>query len=74
MVTKNHQFLKSKFLWKQNVFLGATRPPPPDVPDFKCDFEKDMCGLVTEGYNLLAEWEINKGELGGRTGNYKEAV
>lgn len=55
-------------------FLGAKRPPPPDVPDFKCDFENGTCGLVTEGYNLLAEWEINKGELGGRTGNYNEAI
>lgn len=46
------------------------RPPPPEVPDFKCDFEENMCGLVNEGYNLLLQWEINKGELGGRTGSY----
>ncbi|GFQ97717.1 astacin-like metalloprotease toxin 1 [Trichonephila clavata] len=50
---------------------GEKRPPPPDVPDFKCDFETtDMCGLENHENNANTNWEINTGTLGGRTGSY----
>lgn len=48
--------------------IGNERPPPPEVPDFKCDFEEDMCGLENHENNQATNWKINKGELGGRTG------
>ncbi|GBM34391.1 Astacin-like metalloprotease toxin 1 [Araneus ventricosus] len=50
--------------------FGNVRPPPPDVPDFKCDFEVDMCGMENHENNQKANWEIVKGTLGGRTGSY----
>ncbi|CAL1289965.1 unnamed protein product [Larinioides sclopetarius] len=50
--------------------FGNERPPPPDVPDFKCDFEADMCGMENHENNQKTNWEIVKGTLGGRTGSY----
>uniref|UniRef100_A0A2L2Y3F9 Metalloendopeptidase n=1 Tax=Parasteatoda tepidariorum TaxID=114398 RepID=A0A2L2Y3F9_PARTP len=49
---------------------GEKRPPPPEVPDFKCDFETDMCDMVNAENNGKTEWRIEKGTLGGRDGSY----
>ncbi|XP_054711935.1 astacin-like metalloprotease toxin 1 [Uloborus diversus] len=50
--------------------FGNERPPPPDVPDFKCDFEEDMCGMVNHENNHMTDWKRQTGTLGGRTGSY----
>lgn len=52
------------------TFQGGKRPPPPDVPDFNCDFEVDMCGMVNHENNQNTLWKIQKGSLGGRTGKF----
>ncbi|CAL1289966.1 unnamed protein product [Larinioides sclopetarius] len=49
---------------------GNVRPPPPDIPDFKCDFEKDMCGFENHDNNYKTNWIRESGTLGGRTGSY----
>jgi len=49
---------------------GWKRPPPPDVPDFKCDFEADMCGMENAENNGKTQWKIEKGTLGGKEGSY----
>ncbi|GFX02393.1 metalloendopeptidase [Trichonephila clavipes] len=49
---------------------GEKRPPPPEVPDFKCDFETDMCGMENHENNAFTNWVITSGTLGGRTGSY----
>ncbi|KAG8200215.1 hypothetical protein JTE90_024994 [Oedothorax gibbosus] len=49
---------------------GEKRPPPPEVPDFNCDFEVDMCGLDNHENNKNTQWKIEKGTLGDRTGSY----
>ncbi|GFY70487.1 zinc metalloproteinase nas-15, partial [Trichonephila inaurata madagascariensis] len=49
---------------------GEKRPPPPEVPDFKCDFETDMCGMENHENNAFTNWVITSGTLGGREGSY----
>ncbi|GIY81807.1 zinc metalloproteinase nas-8 [Caerostris darwini] len=49
---------------------GNPRPPPPDVPDYKCNFEKDLCGMENHENNYKTNWILNNGTLGGRTGAY----
>nr|XP_042911313.1 zinc metalloproteinase nas-6 [Parasteatoda tepidariorum] len=46
------------------------RPPPPEVPDFTCDFEADMCGMENADNNYKTQWKIENGTLGGRDGSY----
>ncbi|XP_013790784.2 astacin-like [Limulus polyphemus] len=47
--------------------FGETRPPPPTVPDFECDFEENDCGIVNQE-GMSSNFERSYGTLGGRTG------
>ncbi|GIY81806.1 zinc metalloproteinase nas-8 [Caerostris darwini] len=49
---------------------GNPRPPPPDVPDYTCNFEEDLCDMENHENNYKTNWILNNGTLGGRTGAY----
>ncbi|XP_076339099.1 astacin-like metalloprotease toxin 1 isoform X2 [Tachypleus tridentatus] len=49
--------------------FGEVRPPPPEVPDFLCNFEQNDCGMTNQE-NMGSEFVRSYGTLGGRTGYF----
>ncbi|XP_022241326.1 astacin-like metalloprotease toxin 1 [Limulus polyphemus] len=49
--------------------FGEVRPPPPEIPDFLCDFENNDCGVENQE-KMRGEFVRTYGTLGDRTGYF----
>ncbi|XP_022241317.1 astacin-like metalloprotease toxin 1 [Limulus polyphemus] len=47
--------------------FGEVRPPPPEVPDYVCDFENDDCNIKNQE-NMRGKFVRKYETIGGRTG------